>query len=45
MKKHLAGETEEAQRDLARLELIRKQRAEAAAKREADKKCSCVCIS
>jgi len=38
MKKHLAGETEEAQRDLARLELIRKQRAEAAAKREADKK-------
>ena len=38
MKKHAAGETEEAQRDLARLALIRKERAEAAAKIDADKK-------
>jgi len=34
MKKHLAGETQEAQADLARLALVRKQREEAAAKRK-----------
>ena len=35
MKKHLAGETQEAQADLARLAVIRKQREEAAAKKAA----------
>merc|ERR1719481_1575467 len=35
MKKHLAGETQEAQADLARLAIIRKQREEAAAKKAA----------
>jgi len=38
MKQHLAGKTDEAQADLARLALIRKQREEAAAKRDAEKK-------
>ena len=37
-KMHAAGKTEEARADLARLAIIRKQREEAAAKREADKK-------
>jgi len=37
MKAHLAGKTEEAQADLARLALIRKQREEAAAKKAAEK--------
>lgn len=37
MKAHLAGKTEEAQSDLARLALIRKQREEAAAKKAAEK--------
>ncbi|XP_003387651.2 PREDICTED: 28 kDa heat- and acid-stable phosphoprotein-like [Amphimedon queenslandica] len=37
-KKHEAGMTEEAQRDLARLALIRQQREEAAKKKEAAKK-------
>jgi len=35
MKKHLAGETQEAQADLARLAIIRKQREDAAAKKAA----------
>jgi len=35
MKKHLAGETQEAQADLARLAIIRQERAEAAAKKAA----------
>ena len=35
---HAAGKTEEARADLARLAIIRKQREEAAAKREAEKK-------
>eukprot|EP00741_Cyanophora_paradoxa_P021721 tig00000241_g20966.t1 len=34
MKKHLAGQTEEAKKDLERLALIRKQREEAARKRD-----------
>ena len=38
MKAHLAGKTEAAQADMARLALIRKQREEAAAKRDAEKK-------
>ena len=37
-KMHAAGKTEEARADLARLAIIRKQREEAAAKREAEKK-------
>ena len=37
MKAHLAGKTEEAQADMARLALIRKQREEAAAKKAAEK--------
>lgn len=37
-KMHAAGKTREAKADLARLALIRQQRAEAAAKREAEKK-------
>ncbi|KAJ3340021.1 heat- and acid-stable phosphoprotein [Gonapodya sp. JEL0774] len=37
MKKHLAGQTEEAKRDLARLAQIRKEREEAARKREEEK--------
>ncbi|XP_037933607.1 28 kDa heat- and acid-stable phosphoprotein [Teleopsis dalmanni] len=37
-KLHAAGKTSEAKADLARLALIRQQRMEAAAKREADKK-------
>ena len=37
-KKHMAGKTEEAQRDLARLAIIRQQREEAAKKREAERK-------
>ena len=37
-KLHAAGKTEEARADLARLAIIRKQREEAAAKREAEKK-------
>lgn len=38
MKAHLAGKTEEAQADMARLALIRRQREEAAATRDANKK-------
>ncbi|KXS20177.1 hypothetical protein M427DRAFT_41480 [Gonapodya prolifera JEL478] len=38
MKKHLAGQTEEAKRDLARLAQVRKEREEAAKKREEEKK-------
>ena len=34
LKAHLAGQTEEAQRDMARLEIIRKERADAARLRE-----------
>ena len=34
---HLAGKTDEARADLARLAIIRKQREEAAKKREAEK--------
>lgn len=34
MKRHLAGKTDEARADMARLALIRKQRDEAKAKRE-----------
>lgn len=37
MKAHLAGKTEEARADLARLALIRKQREEAARKREEER--------
>ena len=37
-KLHAQGKTEEARADLARLAIIRKQREEAAAKREAEKK-------
>ena len=37
-KLHAAGKTDEARADLARLAIIRKQREEAAAKRDADKK-------
>merc|ERR1711874_857613 len=37
-KLHAAGKTEEARADLARLAIIRKQREEAAAKRESDAK-------
>merc|ERR1712198_262836 len=37
-KLHAAGKTDEARADLARLAIIRKQREEAAAKREADQK-------
>ena len=37
-KLHAAGKTEEAQADLARLAIIRKQREEQAKKREAEKK-------
>lgn len=37
-KMHAAGKTNEAKADLARLALVRQQRAEAAAKREAEKK-------
>ena len=37
-KMHAAGKTDEARADLARLAIIRKQREEAAAKREAEKK-------
>ena len=37
-KKHKAGQTEEAQRDLARLAIIRQQRAETQRKKEAEKK-------
>merc|ERR1712241_1384986 len=37
-KLHAAGKTDEARADLARLAIIRKQREEAAAKREAEKK-------
>ena len=36
-KKHEAGQTEEARRDLARLALIRQQREEAAKKKELEK--------
>lgn len=36
-KLHAAGKTEEAQADLARLAIIRKQREEAAKKREEEK--------
>lgn len=39
-KLHAAGKTNEAKADLARLALVRQQRAEAAAKREAEKKAS-----
>ena len=37
-RKHKAGQTEEAQRDLARLAIIRQQRAETQKKKEAEKK-------
>ncbi len=37
-KRHARGETEEAQRDLARLAIIRKQREEDAKKAEEEKK-------
>jgi len=37
-KLHAAGKTDEARADLARLAIVRKQREEAAAKKEADKK-------
>ena len=37
-KMHEKGQTEEAQRDLARLALVRKQREEAAQKRQLEKK-------
>lgn len=38
MKMHLAGKTEEARSDMARLALIRKQREEAAKKRDEERK-------
>ena len=38
MKKHLQGQTEEAQSDMARLAIIRKQREEAARRRDEEKK-------
>lgn len=38
MKMHLAGKTDQAKADLARLAIIRKQREEAARKKEAEKK-------
>lgn len=50
MKAHLAGKTDEAQADMARLALIRKQREEAAARRDAEKKgnvyrtCKHICL-
>ena len=41
-KKHEAGLTDEAQRDLARLAIIRKQREEAAKKRESEKQAGAI---
>jgi hypothetical protein len=41
MKMHLAGKTEEARADMARLALIRKQREEAAKKRDEERKGKC----
>ena len=38
MKMHLAGKTDQAKADLARLAIIRKQREDAARKKEEDKK-------
>lgn len=38
MKMHLAGKTEQAKADLARLAIIRKQREEAARKKEEERK-------
>ena len=43
-KKHDAGLTDEAQRDLARLAIIRKQREEAAKKKELEKKGVWLCV-
>ena len=40
-KMHLAGKTDEARADLARLALIKKQREEAAKKREDERKGTC----
>lgn len=39
-KLHAAGKTDEARQDLARLALIRKQREEAAKKREEERQCA-----
>ena len=36
MKRHMAGETEQARKDLERLAMVRKRREEAAKKREAE---------
>lgn len=41
MKMHLAGKTEQAKADLARLAIIRKQREEAARKKEEERKGEC----
>ena len=41
-KKHEAGLTEEARRDLARLALIRQQREESARKKELEKQGNCI---
>ena len=41
---HLAGKTDEAQADLARLAIIRKQREEAARKKEEERKGKYLCI-
>lgn len=38
MKMHLAGKTDQAKADLARLAIVKKQREEAAKKKEAEKK-------
>ena len=38
-KLHEAGKTDEARRDMARLAIIRQERAEAAKKRDAERKC------
>lgn len=38
MKLHLAGKTDQAKADLARLAIIRREREEAAKKKEAEKK-------
>ena len=42
---HAAGLTDEAQRDMARLALIRKQREEASKRREAEKQGRCFCLN
>ena len=44
-KMHLAGKTDEARSDLARLALIRKQREEAAKKRDEERKGLCGAVS